>query len=247
MNKIKKLKLKQIIKQYNIKHIVSFSDLSQLKENYGFQKGIYMIFFIDEAGFLHFYIRSAIDLQRRVKEHIRAARNGSTACKYLYNSRRLHGIENFSVGILILCPDMSLKELRDKENELIISNKSTLNIVKGDVSKGTFTNNQAKPIGIISILTLELMEFPSLSAAGRFFQVCNGTLIRAIKKKYTLLNKYKVYYLDNPLSVEEIQAPDVIESMGKFSAQPVIATNVSNGETLEFTSMGAAGKHFNLS
>lgn len=83
MNKIQKKVLKQVIKDYNLKHVISVSDLSQLKENYNFAKGIYMIFFIDEEGNLKYYIGSAENMAVRIRTHKSSAICGYTTCRHL--------------------------------------------------------------------------------------------------------------------------------------------------------------------
>lgn len=101
---------------------------------------------------------------------------------------------------------------------------SNLNCCKGDISKNTYTNSQAREIGAINIFTLEVLYFPSISAASRYLKYGPGNICEAIKNKGTILKEWKVFYKESPITPEELK-----EILIK-SPKGVDATNILPGK-----------------
>lgn len=229
--------LKQYITNHDVKHIVCLGDLSQLKENYNFQEGIYIIFIFNDDGSLDFYIGSSQNMRHRIRDHVRLAQNGDTGCKKLYNKIRAHGVEKFFVGVLELQTGLSLLELQTREMELILLYDAPLNIKKGSLQLGNLTNSQCKPVSTIHVDTKEITNFVSISAAERQLKVSNTTIIDAIKNKSTLLGNFRVFFTDQPIDPSMVQ-----RVYTKRNPKPVFVEDIETGVITSFKTQTKAAE-----
>lgn len=87
---------------FGILNVTCLAEVKSFVAVHRFSVGIYIIYFVDDTGKLHWYIGSSFQMGVRIMQHIKAAKNGKKG--YLYNSLIFHGVNNFSIAVLDLCP-----------------------------------------------------------------------------------------------------------------------------------------------
>ena len=178
-----------MLNRFEFQYIQPLANLDQISQDLQFKQGIYMLFYLDENGVLHFYIGSSVNMGNRIREHVLDARPGESNY-HVHNSMRLHGVNKFSVGILSFLPDVSIKVLQAAEIDFIIKFKPSLNMKNG--SNGFATNS--KPVLVTNKQTGATQEFPSLRSCARHFKVSQSSLQDTIKFHYTLRGIYSVRF-----------------------------------------------------
>lgn len=80
------------------------------------------------------YIGSSINIEKRLKQHIKMLEKNNHSNQYLQNSYNKYGKNNFKLGIIDICKEESLS---NREQYYIDNNENLFNIIKKDIKRPT--------------------------------------------------------------------------------------------------------------
>lgn len=158
-------------------------------------------------------------------------KRGSTACPLFYPALREAGFSGVFVGVLAIMEEANTIELRKREYQLINHYKTSLNVLKKDITYGNIITGKGIPIIILNIFNWKETLFYSIAAAARWINKAPQTVASAIKLHNIVGCMYLVMKADSILTPKEI-----IQAISSKQAKPVIVTILETGERLEFSS-----------